>query len=78
MYFGEYPLLTLGIWGKDLVGVTNLIFLGTSRRLYHTVLVATSKLFLFNKAGKFPECHRSKTDQASPSHILVVVVTNAT
>ncbi|GFY34958.1 hypothetical protein TNCV_155311 [Trichonephila clavipes] len=42
----------LGILRKNLVGVTNLIFLGIGRRLYRAFLVATSSLLLLNRAGK--------------------------
>ncbi|GFV58102.1 hypothetical protein TNCV_2109301 [Trichonephila clavipes] len=58
------PLLTLSIWGENLVGVTNLIFLGIGRRLYHAFLVATSGLLLLNSRVE-------KADQASPSQILI-------
>ncbi|GFX54353.1 autophagy protein 5 [Trichonephila clavipes] len=52
MHFGECPLLTLGTLEENLIGISNLMFLGIDRRLYHVVLVATSSLLLMNKARK--------------------------
>ncbi|GFY36333.1 hypothetical protein TNCV_3450361 [Trichonephila clavipes] len=46
------PPLTLRILGEIFVSIINLIFLGINRLLYHTFLVATSNLLLFNRAGK--------------------------
>ncbi|GFW16969.1 uncharacterized protein TNCV_2760971 [Trichonephila clavipes] len=64
-------MLTLAILGKDLVGVTNLIFLGISTRLCHAPFIGHIKSITFQQGRKvFPEYHMCEFDQTSPNHIL--------